>query len=376
MQEIENGNPRRQTTIKILAAIFIGGLIICTLFSNTLLTMTLPKVATLSVQKGRLIYTFTGSGTINPKQIAALTQSAGGKVEKVYVKEGDRVTQDQRLVSYDSSEARWEIEDQQASMQKLKLAAEDLQTSFKEANQNANQADINRARVALENNALDQELQAKKIQRLQVMLANNQELKAPFDGLIVTVNAQEGLSSNSGGPDVRIANESSGFELELQIPASLSSKLQIGESLEVSIQGAAMKVEGQITDMQNVQSIAGDKENSTTSFAAQKNVHIAVMDKRLKGGEQAQVNVVKTTVSDTLIIPLKAIREDTEGTFVYTVEERNGPLGNAFYVKKTVISVTDDDGKSAAVGNGLFEQSSIIMESSEPLQDGSRIRIE
>ncbi|MDR6550338.1 efflux RND transporter periplasmic adaptor subunit [Paenibacillus qinlingensis] len=375
MQEIENGNRRRQTTIKILASIFIGGLIICTLFSNTLLTMTLPKVATLSVQKGALSYTFTGNGTINPKQITALTQSAGEKVEKVYVKAGDRVMQGQRLISYDSSEAQWEIEDQQASLQKLKLAADDLQTLFKEANQNANQADINRARVALENNALDQELQTKKIQRLQMKLANNQELKAPFDGLIVTVNAKEGLSTNSDGPDVRIANESSGFELELQIPASQSSKLQIGESLEVSIQGAAMKVEGKITDMQNVQSIPGDKESLATSNSTQKNVHIAMMDKRLIGGEQAQVNVVKTAASDTLLIPHKAIQEDTEGPFVYTVEERKGPLGNAFYARKTAITVTDDDGKSAAVGQGLFDQSSIIMESSEPLKDGSRIRI-
>ncbi|MNI36456.1 Macrolide export protein MacA [compost metagenome] len=379
MQQIERNKQSRQTKIKILASMFFGLLIVFTLFSNTLLTLTLPKVATEIAKKGPMSYMFKGSGVVKPRESIDLTQNEGWKVQKVHVKKGDKVAKGQLLVSYDSTEAQWQIEEAQASLMMLQLAAEDLQSTFKETMQDDHQMDIKKAKNALESNKIDQSIQIKLIDRLQSKLATNSKLIAPFEGLILSVNTREGLTSNSAGADIRMTNESSGFEFELQIPAQVAEKMKIDDKLNVSLEDdPTLQLEGQIVDIQNSKSAAGGSDmepNHVKNPSPQKEVHIALQDEKLKGGEQAQVNVLQSSKADMLLISHQAIHEDQDGSYVFTIEERSGPLGNAFYAIKNYVTVTEDNGKVSAISQGLFDQSQVIVESSEPLHDGSRIRI-
>lgn len=208
---------------------------------------------------------------------------------------------------------------------------------------------------------------------LQARLASHRELIAPLDGLVKELNVKEGFSNTGAGPDIQISSVSQGFEFELELPTHIADMLKIGEKLVVEIEGTSAKqVEGQIAEIES---------SSTTSEGnghppSVKSVLFTLQDETLQGEEQAQVhlNLTSSSADEMLLVSNLAIREDPSGHYVYTIVERSGPLGNAFYVNKTYITVVEANDKVSAV-QGIFSQIEIITESSHPLQEGDRVRM-
>jgi hypothetical protein len=63
--------------------------------------------------------------------------------------------------------------------------------------------------------------------------------------------------------------------------------------------------------------------------------------------------------------------------FVYKVDEQRGTLGNVFVTKKVRIHSSEKNEKEMMIQSDiLYEEDSIILESSEPLEDGNRVRLQ
>jgi len=90
---------KRQRTIVILFGLFIGLLVFCTLFSNTLESLTLPKVVTEKAALGSLDYKLEASGILRPVSEVKLANAAPWRVSKIYVKEGSYVQKGQTLLA-------------------------------------------------------------------------------------------------------------------------------------------------------------------------------------------------------------------------------------------------------------------------------------
>jgi RND family efflux transporter MFP subunit len=375
LQHTEQTKSGRKRMIRMLSGLFIGLLIAFTLLSNTLMALTLPKVIVVETSRGQLIHTFQGSSVLKWMTEVTLTNSTWWKVKSVDVKEGEVVKKGQKLVLYDSTEAEQQIMDEQASLQKLKLSMEELQSSYIEAVQSGDEMSIRSAKRVIETSTIDLGVQQRKIQKLQDHLTNNRELVAPFDGIVTQVNAIDGLISSNGGADVCISNGSLGFEL--LAPAGIADLLEIGEKLDVQVDGKNVKqVEGQLAEIQDTNSIdTGSVGNGTTLNSPMKNILVKVQDESLKGGDRVQMELTKPTSDDAILISNKAIHEDGNGKYIFIIEERSGPLGNTYYVRRTSIIVTDFNEQVSAVTQGVFEGEQIIVESSDPLQDGDKVRM-
>lgn len=377
LQRSEQSAMGRKRTIRLAFGLFIGLLIGCTLFSNTLATLSLPKVVLAMPSRGQLVHTFMGSGVVKWKAETALSNNSGWKVENVHVKEGELVKKRQTLVTYNKEAAEQQILDEQASLKKLKLSQEVLKRNFIEASQQADEQAIAAAKNALGVSEVDIEVQERRIQKLQHDLKVNSSLVAPFDGIVTKVAATEGLSS-SGAPEVVISNKSLGFEFEFLAPAKMTAPLEAGESVKVRVEGNQVsQVDGQIEDIQNAvssyQTGAPDGKGANAEVSM-KLVRITLKNQDVKDGEKAQVELTKMT-DDEILVPNKAIRDDGGGKYVFGIEEKSGPLGNAFYIRKLPVTVIDSDESVSAVTEGLFDQEQIVIESSEPLQAGDKIRI-
>ncbi|MFC0328616.1 efflux RND transporter periplasmic adaptor subunit [Paenibacillus sepulcri] len=369
----------RKRRIRLIAILFFGMLIVVTLYSNTLLNLTLPKVITGQPAAGNLAHTYQGNATVRPVQEADLQNPAGWKVSKVLVKEGDAVHKGQALVNYDSSDAQSQLEDAQAAMKKLKLSVSMLQFNYIQAAQSEDQAAKLNAQNALESAQIDIATQEQHLEALQKTIGENQQLLAPFDGIVTHVNAMEGLSGSPAGPDIQLSNTGLGFQFELQVPAAIASGLKLGDKLEAklsedgnrAIQGSIAEIKDTVVPDNGGQNASGE----TQTPAAANQLVIKVQDKSLHGGERIQVDISQSSQDDdSQLVPSQAIREDSSGAYVYVVEERQGPLGNAFYAARRSVKVTDSNEFQTAV-SGLFDQEQIIIESSEPIQEGSRVRL-
>lgn len=132
--EKEKVTRKRKRLIQILFAAFIAVLLLATLFSNTLQSLTLPKVRTEPLSSGRLVHKLEGNRTLQPLLTKNLFNLSGWKVKKIYVKEGDLVKKGQKLILYDNEQADLEWRGEAAILEKQKLEVKNLQDQLIQAN--------------------------------------------------------------------------------------------------------------------------------------------------------------------------------------------------------------------------------------------------
>ncbi|ACT01779.1 efflux RND transporter periplasmic adaptor subunit [Paenibacillus sp. JDR-2] len=379
MDERKPGSGKRK--LRLLASLFLILLAVCTLAGNTIRNMSLQKVYTQTASKGSVTHEFEGNATVLPEQTQDLTNPAGWKVMKVLVKQGDKVAKGQKLIEYDGSEAMLQLEDMKTSLKKQQLSMNQLHTDYITAVTQGDESTLSAAMVALESAELDIASQENHIQRLQKNIADSQSISAPFAGIVTEVNALAG-SGPGGGPDVTLANASKGFKIQLQVPGDISRLLEIGEALnQITLTGKdSGQLSGTIMTIDN--NMNGTVDNTLDSGTSHSNdthfipssVTVLLKDNKLIGGERVQVKIVKSNSEAILTLPNEAVHQDERGAYVFTVESKEGPLGNAYYAVKTPVKVTDTNAYVTAVTEGLFEEQEVIVSSTGYLIDGVRVR--
>lgn len=386
--EKERGDRRRTRIIQTVFIVFMGMLLFFTLFSNTLQSLTLPKARTEKAANGSLMFTIESSGILQPFAEIRLSNPADWKVRKILVKEGDRVMKGQQLIIYDSTTAERELEDQLAYLEKQKIELQNVQDQFIQLNTEGDEFKIRNARRNIETLKLDLGVQERKINELRDRLTNQREMIAPYDGIINKLNAIEGVAS-TGDPDALISNSSLGYRMDISADATLLSSLgiSVGDKVEVKVHTSAdteqaqqiRMMDGTIDEMTPAEPLIGSPRGETglTPPIPQKSLRIRLADSGLRGGEKAEVKLEKRSQQEGLVLSNEAIHEDSEGTFVYKIEEMRGTLGNSYIARKVRIRSSEANGKKTMIqADNLYMDDLIIMESSEPLQDGNRVRLQ
>jgi multidrug efflux pump subunit AcrA (membrane-fusion protein) len=380
MEVLADGVKRdtRKRNIRILAGLFFGILIVLTLFSNMLLSLTLPKVTTEAAISGSLDVTFQDTAILKPAVEVTMSNLTGLTILNVLVKAGDTVHKGQSLVKYDSSAAEQQIDDEQITLKKMKLQLEGLQYSYIEASRSEDPEAQNNARIALESQELDISMQEKRIQTLQSELMAKHELPAPFDGIVKAVDAIEGMQN----VDIRLYRSDAGLQFEMQMPVDLAALLRIEEPIEVKVLGKKSRlIQGRIEKIEEVSTadesskLSGDDLGGVQSAPAPAMNHLLVSmhDKTLLGGERVQVDLSKASSGEAVILSSKAVHKDRNGAYVFTIDNRQGPLGNVYYASKRAVTISAENDLRTAVVDSLNEGEMVILESSEPIQDGMRV---
>ncbi|MGO4548505.1 efflux RND transporter periplasmic adaptor subunit [Paenibacillus sp. 2TAB23] len=374
--EIHHNN--RKKTVALVSGVFALILIGFTLFSQTLMSLTLPKVTLASVIRGDLHHEYQSSGVLKWKVEKALSSNAGWKVKQVSVKQGDVVQKGQELIAYDGKEMEQQLLDEQDILSKLKLTKDSLQYAVIEAKQGEDAKAINDATNAYKSYEIDIDIQQRRIQKLQDSLLENAKLVAPFEGVVTKVSALEGFPS-SGEPDIIVASQSLGLELELHLPDSAVASLKAGDEMDVLVNEEEVRqIIGRVVTIQDDEAGVlgyGEDGDDGKERTPMKNLQISIEDHSVKEGMSAKV-ILTQSVEDVLLVAHSAIHEENDKKYVFGLEQKAGPLGNAFYVRKMYITVADSNESQSAVTGELFEEEQIIMESSEPLQEGEKIRMQ
>lgn len=378
---------KRKRNLKVIFVAFIILLVFFTFFSNTLQSMILPKVATEQPVKGHLEFTLEESGTLKPLSQISLSHPEGLKVAKILVKEGDHVKKGQQLILYDTQDAKRELQDEITSLMKQKLDLQGLHDQYIETYAEEDELKLESAKRDIEKSQLDIASQERKINGLQKQIASKQSLAAPMSGRITKVNAVQGFSS-SGEPDAVLTNNSLGYEMSITVDARLLSimGLVVKQSVDVEITPLdgqkVRKIKGVITEVSSAEpglsDAAGDPSGEGAAGSIpRKTLKLKVLDERLKGGEQGEIQIKQPSSKEGWIISKSAIHQDRDGMYIYVIDQQLGPLGNHFSARKVPISYSETNGSTIMVqSESLYEDSKIITGSSEPLQDGNKIRLE
>jgi len=140
-----------------------------------------PEVTTVKVNvRKELRSTVTSSGEVRPVQFMNLTSEVQGRIEDIYVKEGDQVTKGQPLVRLDPNQLQSNTDAQTAAVQ---TAQDEMRSSENQVNAaqnqlNQSQQQLNVAQVAVESARQGVIASQTDVDKAQVELnAANRELK-------------------------------------------------------------------------------------------------------------------------------------------------------------------------------------------------------
>ena len=164
----------------------------------------------------------------------------------------------------------------------------------------------------------------------------------------------------------------------------MSVTLRTGEKMNVQIEheGESIPVEGIIAD---IRPAAGVDEGtspqeggggSASQATSSQRVVVKIHHPDVQGNELVSVELTQSAKSgEGMLVPNEAIHQEGKGSYVLVIEERSGPLGNTFIVRKAPVRLGGTNGQETLVLQGAYMNDQIIVESSEPLTEGQRVRI-
>jgi multiple sugar transport system permease protein len=398
-----------------ISALFFFVMVLLFFFSNTINNLTIPKVAVVSPKTGALLFKIEEEGIIHEKNEIALYSQYQRWIEEINVSAGDRVTKGQVLMTFDKTQIRNELYMEEIRLKKInvsltqlnnkkqqlidkyeniefknaladteqkkeiyeeKLKLSDLGIESKSSIMNARNeyfaAQTRLEAIKLEHLTLlddldaqinslllDLDLQRSIIARLEDELSNKSSVLSPVDGIIKQVNYIQGEQTSTSRPLFSIGVLG---ELICELSLQEGKESLISENDEVEI------IANEKIIHSKVDKIIFDNVNKNLKVQ----IKLSEADKALYG-KKCLVRFEKKSQLYDVIIDKKALGKDSIGNFVYVIKEKRTILKNEYYVKKVYVDIYGSDNQYAAVKSGLNGSDYVVVDSSKPVYDGSRV---
>ncbi|KTD84118.1 efflux RND transporter periplasmic adaptor subunit [Paenibacillus etheri] len=362
---------KRQRLTAALFVLFFAILAGLTFFSSTLETMTLPKVVTEKLTSKSLVHQVKGSGVLTPRKQVDLLYEAGSKIVKVHVKENDEVKKGQKLVTFDSSDLDEQIYQEETALKKQQLNRGILEEDMLNALIDSDEQVIAKAERALELDNMELAMAQRKLNKLRKDKADKQTRTAPFDGKVTKITAEDSMNASQGGTILTLMDSGKGFEFSFAVDSENTALFEIGSKVSVRLQKDNTLVNGVIQEIKAASKVNSEDSSEVSNYQ----VVVSVSDDDLQGGEQVSLDIKKESNEKGYVLPKKWVHKDITGSYVFVIEEKKSSLGNTFNARKAYIVTGDSTEDEVVAVSGLSPDDEIIIESSEPLQEGNRIRV-
>jgi len=362
---------RRQRMAGIALVAFLLLLAGLTLFSQTLQTALLPKVTTEKPANKTLTHLIEGSGLIAPRRQIELNSDSGWKVAKVHVRNDESVKKGQVLVTFDGSETQTQLLDAEDELKKRDLNRELLEEQFIDAQRAGDEEGIRKAKRALEMDRLDRDIAMRRIETLRKNWTLKRTLTAPADGKVAKLQAEEGISVPNGQPVLTLVKVGEGFQFAFTADKDSADLMKKDEKVTVNVDGdKPRQVEGTVAEIKDASSGTGDGDGKV-----HKTIVVHLSGGGLQGGETASVSLRKPVKEQGLVIQKKWLNKDGTGSYVFVVRESRSSLGNTYRVRKAYVETAKGNDEEIIVLGGVYLNEEIVTESSAPLQEGNRVRL-
>lgn len=304
------------------------------------------------------------SGSLEPEWQAEVAAKVDGRLEKVYVKEGDSVIRGQVLAvleqvdtNADLLNARGSFLDAQTNLRKAETDLARYEKLF--ANGAVSQQVVDDYRFARENAAAKLDAARGNLQSMESKSAGT-ILVAPADGIIAKRFYQEGYYAKAGTAIFQVADIAT-LKTVIHIPEGQVAGVAVGNEAQIKLPAYPdKKIDGKITR------IAPVADLPSHTFAAEVSVanHEGVL-----AGIYANVFLTAQQKENVLTVPLHAIvmRDDQQTIFVADADGT---------IQRRVLTVGFTDDKVAEILSGITEEDIIVVEGQNKLREGVKINMD
>ena len=119
----------------------------------------------------------------------------------------------------------------------------------------------------------------------------------------------------------------------------------------------------------NVTSISKADENGDV------NIKIKLPDGEWKQNENITSRIISKSQNYNMCIPITSLRSDSNGYFVYCVEDKSTIMGSETTVVKIPVTLLSLGEKEAAIEAAIETGQRVLDTSSKPVKEGDRVRV-
>ncbi len=373
-EEIKSNKKNIYIGIVVVLLLIIGYFIVTSFFGNTIEV----KLTTAVLQKpGQTAAALTASGYVVAQRKAAIASKGTGRLIYLGVVEGDKVKKDQIIGKLENTDILAQLDEAKANLQLYKadlISAENTYNREKElfnkglsSQQVFDQAGANYNRLLA-----SIEVAKARIKQFDVAIENTL-IRAPFDGTVLTKNAEVGEivapfggSTTSKTAVVTIADMKS-LLVEADVSESNIEKIIVGKDCEIILDAYPEK-----SYTAYVFKVVPTADRSKATVLVK--VGFKDYDTRVLPEMSAKVNFYTEKISDSvseqkaiLVIPLLSIKEEHGKVFIFKVVDNKAV--------KIEIKPGEKYGEYMEVLSGLISGDQIIESVNEKIKDGVEVKI-
>jgi RND family efflux transporter MFP subunit len=329
------------------------------------------------------------SGYVTARRQATVSAKVTGKVTEVDIEEGMKVKENQILARLDDSNIRTSLDLAQAQLESTRLTLEETRAQLKQADlafaratelarqKVASQADLETAEsdaMTLRARVRRQEVDIIAGQR-QVALWNQQiedmVIRAPFDGVVTTKNAQPGemispISAGGGFTRTGIGTvvDMNSLEIELDVNESYINRVEPAQPAEAVLDAYPdWKIPCKVIAIIPT----ADRQKATVKVR----VGFDKLDPRILPDMAVKVAFretadAPTAVTRAVIVPKSALQSLGGQDMVFTIEN-----GRA---QRRQVTVSEAQGDNAVLSAGVDSGEKVIVEAPAGLKVGAAVK--
>lgn len=308
------------------------------------------SVSSLQLTPTDFNHYFTVQGLVETDQNAVIYPEVPAKIISISIREGDKVTKGQTLLTLDSR-----VISSQIGELKLRLAL--AQTIYKKQENLWSQeigSEIQYLQAKNNYESLEQNLQALESQRAFYTV------KAPFSGIVDEITPKVGETANPAMPLLRLINVSSVY-IKSDVTERYLSKIKTGDLVMVNFPSVGVKKETKIERIGNFI----NPTNRTFKIKLSMNNEDLLLKPNLLG----ELKIRDYYSDSTAVIPTALVQMTPAGDeFVYAVVENQA--------KKIMIKTGMTFEGMAEVVEGLTGTELLIDRGSRSVKDGDKLSIQ
>ena len=278
------------------------------------LEFTPADVATVEMRE--LQRTLSISGSLSPVLQSTVRSRVSGEVQKVLVREGDRVVEGQVIVTIDTVDLKSKVDAQVAALEENK-AKESIARKNRENNQQLlRQNFISQNAFDTTQSVYEGAAASVKSSEAQLRIAEkalqDAVVRAPFGGVVSRRMVNVGEKVAIDAPILTIVDLAK-MEIEAPAPASEIPGVRVGQVAQFKVDGFGERsFDGRI---ERINPAADLGSRSITLYVA-----VANREGLLKGGMFAKGQLILDKSAPAAVVPAGALREEAGQAYVFTIE--------------------------------------------------------
>ena len=345
MAELSTG---KKLLIRI-TVILIVVLLICTFISRTIANSLLPVVTVVGVTGGTLDDSLQVSGSVSYTEISEIALPSDLKILEIYVSPGEHVTKGEPICKVDVRSFLLEY-------QRFSLLLEQLQEDYQDSRISEKEKDYISKQIAL----LTSEMALYEESHLLDEL-----LCAEVSGIVREVYVEAGDIKPAGTIVLDIIPDTAKKQAVLLVPQEMALRFEEGDKASIFYVDEAT---GEKSSVSTIATKTFDNESGAFLFT------VLLENETVYEGQDVEVKLIKTSDYYDSLIPVAAVRSDSNGEYVFVLRTKAGLFGEEQFVQRLDISVVERSSYYVTVD--LFNLADrVVIATSLPLVSGQKVRV-